>query len=258
MLYSYKTHPADLAKMNGTMTRNDLLRTIAAGSITAASLTSKSAVAEDAAVPQIPAKIDKPLTVAFVVGAHANVMDLAGPWEVFQDSSGTGWSVPSFTLYTISDGRKPIQGTGGLSLVPTYAFGDSRVPQPNVIAMGAQGDHTSAKIDWIRSASAKADVVMSVCTGAFLLAQTGLVDGLEATTHHEFYDRFAAQHPNVKLKRNVRYVENSGGKFCSAGGITSGIELALRVVERYLGAQTSAETALYMEYVRSRIPPTNA
>ena len=111
--------------------------------------------------------------------------------------------------------------------------------------------HTPAKIDWIRSASAEADVAMSVCTGAFLLAQTGLLDGLRATTHHNYYDKFAAKFPRVTLVRGPRYVENLGGKLSTAGGLTSGIELALNVVERYFGTAAAADTAYIMEYNRS-------
>lgn len=120
--------------------------------------------------------------------------------------------------------------------------------------MGAQGEHTPAKIAWIKKASQRADVVMSVCTGAFLLAQTGLLDGLSATTHHEFYDRFAKQFPRVHLVRGPRYVEN--GKFATAGGLTSGIELALRVVQRYFEDQVTRNTAYYMEYNRSSHRPS--
>jgi transcriptional regulator GlxA family with amidase domain len=97
---------------------------------------------------------------------------------------------------------------------------------------------------------------MSVCTGAFLLAKTGLLDGLEATTHHDFYDRFAQQFPKIKLVRGLRYVENDGGRLCTAGGISSGIELALRVVQRYFGQAPANQTAYYMEYTRSPQRPT--
>lgn len=210
------------------------------------------------AVPRLAVRRDSPIVVAFVIGEMANVMDMSGSWEVFQDSTADGWNTGSFTLYTIADGRAPLKATGGLALVPTYAFNDTNVPQPNVIVMGAQGQHTKEKIAWIREASMHADVVMSVCTGAFLLAQTGLIDGLSATTHHDFYDSFSKKFPSIKLVRDVRYVENPGGKFCSAGGITSGMELAFRVVERYFGQKTPAQTAYYMEYRRSSTPPTQA
>ena len=88
--------------------------------------------------------------------------------------------------------------------------------------------------------------------------KTGLLDGKAATTHHEFFDSFARKFPAVHLDRSARYVENPGGKPCSAGGITSGIELALRVVERYFGEKAPAQTAFYMEYRRSPNRPLPA
>ncbi len=91
----------------------------------------------------------------------------------------------------------------------------------------------------------------SVCTGAFRVAEAGLFDGLPATTHHAFYDDFAKAFPQVQVVRDVRFVENP--LVSSAGGLTSGIDLALRIVERYFGLQTATSTANYLEYKRSAI-----
>jgi YHS domain-containing protein len=87
---------------------------------------------------------------------------------------------------------------------------------------------------------------MSVCTGAFLLAATGLLDGHPATTHHSFYSQFATTFPKVQLQRGKRFVEGDGT--ATAGGLTSGIDLALRVVERYFGRDVAERTADLMEY----------
>lgn len=88
---------------------------------------------------------------------------------------------------------------------------------------------------------------MSVCTGAFLLAKTGLLAGKAATTHHGFYSQFAMEFPDIQLKRGFRFVE-AGDNLASAGGLTSGIDLALRVVERYYGHAVAERTAFFMEY----------
>ena len=140
-------------------------------------------------------------------------------------------------------------------ITPRYTY-DTLPIQPNVVVIGAQGQHTSQKIAWIKKASEQADVVMSVCTGAFLLAKTGLLDGLTATTHHDFYDQFEKQFPAIQLIRGPRYVES--GKLATAGGLTSGIELALRIVQRYFGNPVAAQTAYYMEYSRSPQRPKSA
>ena len=87
---------------------------------------------------------------------------------------------------------------------------------------------------------------MSVCTGAFVLAKTGLLDGKSATTYHGAFGRFAMMFPNIELKRGARFVEN--GNLATAGGLSSGIDLALRVVERYYGRDVAQKTAYNMEY----------
>jgi transcriptional regulator GlxA family with amidase domain len=236
------------------MNRRDLLFAGAAG-LAASQLPLEASAAQPLAAPKIG-----PILVAVVVGRGANVMDIAGEWEVFQDvmipSRGTTDDdhMP-FRLALVSDTKAPFQATGGLTMTPHFSFDDD-VPQPNVIVMGAQGEHTPKKIAWIRDKSQKADVTMSVCTGAFLLAKTGLLDGLKATTHHDFYDNFERQFPRVQLVRGGRYVENDGGRICTAGGIASGIELALRVVQRYFGLTPANQTAYYMEYTRSPERPT--
>lgn len=199
----------------------------------------------------------RPITVAFVVGAGATVIDFAGPWEVFQDAMlrtgpGPDDTISPFQTVMVSDSTAPLEASSGMIITPRYTYGS--VPAgPNVIVMGAQGQHTPKKIAWIKEASKTADVVMSVCTGAFLLAKTGLLDGLHATTHHDFYDSFEKKFPAVHLVRGPRYIDN--GKFGTAGGLASGIELALHVVERYMGSTAVQQTAYYMEYNRSAQRP---
>jgi transcriptional regulator GlxA family with amidase domain len=88
---------------------------------------------------------------------------------------------------------------------------------------------------------------MSVCTGAFHLARAGLLSGKAATTHHGSLDALASQFPDINVRRGLRFVESSP-KIATAGGLSSGIDLALRVVERYFGRPAAERTAAYMEY----------
>jgi transcriptional regulator GlxA family with amidase domain len=87
---------------------------------------------------------------------------------------------------------------------------------------------------------------MSVCTGAFQLARAGLLKGIPATTHHEFFDNFAREFPDIELRRGLRFVDS--GRIATAGGLTSGIDMALHVVTRYFGHDVAQTTADYMEY----------
>jgi transcriptional regulator GlxA family with amidase domain len=146
-------------------------------------------------------------------------------------------------LYTVSERTDDITGSGGLKLVPDYTF--DTAPQPKVIVVPAQRG-SRALHAWLRKVSPATDVTMSVCTGAFQLGKAGLLSGKSATTHHDFFNQFEKAFPDVGLKRGLRFVENE--KISTAGGLTSGIDLALRVVDRYFGRDVAQATATYMEY----------
>jgi transcriptional regulator GlxA family with amidase domain len=184
------------------------------------------------------------IPVAFLVGDNVNVIDTAGPWEVFQDTMLPGWQHASgFSLFTVGPTTGPLQATGGLTLVPAYDYQSAPTAKVIVVPAHRAGDAT---LDFLRSRAAAADLIMSVCTGAFVLGRSGLLDGRTATTHHEFWDDFERTFPKVKLERGPRFVEHE--RIATAGGLTSGIDLALRVVERYYGRETAQATAAYMEY----------
>jgi transcriptional regulator GlxA family with amidase domain len=167
---------------------------------------------------------------------------------VFQDvniPAANGALEEAFELYTVGISRAPIKTSGGLTVVPDYAFADA--PAPKVVIVGAQGGKTPEMLAWLGKASREADVLMSVCTGAFKLGAAGVLDGKEATTHHDFYDKFASQFPKVKLIRGKRFVQ-SDPTVITAGGLSSGIDGALHVVEQYFGRAVAQQTADYMEY----------
>ena len=187
-----------------------------------------------------------PIPVAIVLTDAANVIDFAGPWEVFQDTAVPGSEAPAFHLYTVSDSRRPLHLTGGLTVVPDYTYDDA--PPPSVVVVGAQRG-SPATLNWLRKVAAdqRTDALMSVCTGAFKLADAGLLDGKSATTHHDFFDEFARRFPKVMLERDSRYVQSAPHIFTS-GGLTSGIDLALHIVTLYYGQDAARSTSRYMEY----------
>jgi transcriptional regulator GlxA family with amidase domain/YHS domain-containing protein len=185
------------------------------------------------------------IPVAFLLSDDAVVIDFAGPWEVFENvGTSVGMSKSAFQPYTVAETAKPIKAGGGMTVLPNYTFADA--PQPKVIVIPAQSEPSEAMVAWIVNAAKNADLAMSVCTGAFVLAKTGLLDGKAATTHHGAYSEFAMAFPNIALKRGARFVES--GKVASSGGLSSGIDLALRVVERYYGRDVAYRTANTLEY----------
>jgi len=209
--------------------------------------------ASDGAAEHKAAAVTNPLTppaqgtipVAFLISDGAVMIDFAGPWEVFQDVHiPTRMDHMPFRLYTVAETTKPIEASGGMKIVPDYTIANA--PAPKVIVIPAQSRLSEATKRWVRNAAKNADVTMSVCTGAFALASTGLLSGKPATTHHSSFASFAAQFPDIQVKRGARFVE--AGNVATAGGLSSGIDLALRVVERYFGSEAARQTAFDMEY----------
>jgi transcriptional regulator GlxA family with amidase domain len=190
-----------------------------------------------------PPSGDKKIVVAFVLTEGATMIDFAGPWEVFQDVGAEKAPNP-FELITVGESKSPIRTSGGMLITPDFAFSD--VPTPNVVVIPAQRGSTRLNA-WLKDVAKKSDVVMSVCTGAFHLAKSGLLDGKSATTHHDFYTKFQQAFPQTKLIKGRRYVQ-SDETIYTAGGLTSGIDLALHVVGEYLGRDIAKQTAEYMEY----------
>jgi transcriptional regulator GlxA family with amidase domain/YHS domain-containing protein len=196
---------------------------------------------------QAPAKGKIP--VAFVLSRGAVMIDFAGPWAVF----GTVM-VPSrgpamddqmpFDLYTVAETAKAVSVSDGMKIEPNYTFDNA--PTPKVIVIPAQSGGSKRMVDWIKSSSQHADLTMSVCTGAFVLADTGLLAGKPATTHHGAYRELALKYPDIQVKRGARFVD--AGNVATAGGLSSGIDLALHVVERYFGHAIATSVAYEMEY----------
>jgi transcriptional regulator GlxA family with amidase domain len=198
----------------------------------------------DAAVRPLQLPRDGRIPVAFLLSDHAVVIDFAGPWEVFENVHIAGAIPHPFQLYTVAETTAPIKASGGMTIVPKYSLVSA--PPPKIIVIPAQGEPSDAAIAWVRKATETADVTMSVCTGAFLLAKTGLLSGKSVTTHHGSYAELAMTYPDVFVRRGARFVES--GNLASSGGLSSGIDLALHVVERYFGRTVALKTADTLEY----------
>lgn len=186
------------------------------------------------------------IPVAFLIDEQVTAIDFIGPWEAFQDA---GYNQAfGFELYMVSPDGGIVNTTGGGEFKAKYSLADA--PQPRVVVIPAQRGGLSPgdprKIEWLRHVFPNVDVVLSVCTGNFLMARTGLLDGLSATTHHGFYDQFEKMFPQVRLMRDRRFVDD--GKIVSAGGLTSSIDGALHVVDRYFGPQEAKRVAAWMEH----------
>jgi transcriptional regulator GlxA family with amidase domain len=201
---------------------------------------------------------DRPIQVAFVLSEGATLIDFAGPWEVFQDVMVDAAGKPvtaqaqlgpgstarhPFALWTVAERKEPLRVSGGLAVVPDQAFGDA--PAPDLVVVGAHRP-SEAELAWLRKVAPDADLTMSVCTGASVLARAGLLDGRKAATHYWFTEDFGKRWPKATFVPGARFVES--GPVASSAGLSAGIDLALRVVERYLGREVAQGTATFMEY----------
>jgi len=193
-----------------------------------------------------PAKGSIP--IAFPVSEGATVIDFAGPWDVFvsvmipERGPEMADQMP-FDVFTVSEKLDPVTVEGGMKLIPNYTF--ETAPACKVAVVGAQ--RGSEKLQsWLRKIASSADVTMSVCTGVTQLAKAGLLAGKSATIHNDYYDSFAKGYPNIDLRRNVRFVENE--KISTSGGETCGIDLSLRVVDRYFGRAVAERTAKFIAF----------
>ncbi len=234
------------------MNRRQALGAALIGGLTLGTAAKAAAQTPSTDSPAAPLAVPKSgrITVAFVVSKYANLIDFAGPWEAFGDVWFPNGGTP-FELATVGETSDVIEIAGGLRIEPKYTF-DTLPAWPNVIVVGAQSTRSKRFMEFLRNAQGKVDVTLSVCTGAFKLAESGILDGRSATTHHDFYDRFAKQFPKVRLVRGQRFVDN--GSIVTAGGLTSGISAALHVISRYYGAPSADRTAYYMEFVSTSRP----
>ncbi len=185
--------------------------------------------------------------VAVVVHQNVELLDFAGPTEVFESARAGAPGRPAFNVYTVAPTAGIIE-SNGVKVQPNYTIADC--PAPDIIVV--PGGHTAVLLDdpsfmsWLRGAAGKAEITMSVCTGAFALAEAGLLDGEHATTHSSGIDNLREDYPNVRVHEKARYIDN--GRTLTTAGISAGIDGALHIVGRLHGRDAARETARYMEY----------
>lgn len=181
--------------------------------------------------------------IAVLVFDGAEVIDYAGPYEVFAGDQH------SFDLYTVAPTEAPVvTGMAGLKVQATYSL--ATAPQADVLiipgGMIDEVEHDAAVLKWIKAQSAQTQITMSVCNGAFILANTGALDGLTATTTRSNILALRKAHPDIKVVRDRRFVDN--GHYVTTGGVTAGIDGALHVQARLMGPGYAQGNALYLEY----------
>ena len=186
--------------------------------------------------------------VAILLFEDVEVLDFAGPFEVFNVTAELNDPAP-FNVFTVAETVAPIKTRGKLSINPNYSIYGAP-PIDLLVVPGGAGTRPMLKkphlLDWVRQQHDEVERLLSVCTGALVLGQAGLLDGLPATSHHDSFDELRAAAPTCQIVTDQRYVDN--GKIVTAGGISAGIDASLYLVRQMLGDAVLRKTLSVMEY----------
>ncbi|WP_157268272.1 DJ-1/PfpI family protein [Azohydromonas aeria] len=195
-----------------------------------------------------------PLQIGLYVFDQVEVLDFAGPYEVLTTAARVhGRQAPAgvpplFEVRTLGRTRAPVRARAGLKIEPDASLSE----HPPLDGLIVPGGVVTAELDkpdviaWLQAQCAAVPLVASVCTGAFLLAKTGCLDGLEATTHWEDVEDLRRTFPAVTVREGVRWVDQ--GRFVTSAGISAGIDMALHLVERLHSRELAERTARQMEF----------
>ena len=191
--------------------------------------------------PAAPLAAPAPKKVAILVFEGVQIIDYSGPFEAFSDAG--------YDVFAVAATRDPVTTAAGdgEKITPKYTFADA--PQADLVVIpggGYEAPSNSAAVDWIKRESGSAGHVMSVCNGAFTLANTGLLDGLSATTTAGNINRLRRDYPRIKVVGDRRVVDN--GKVLATAGLSAGIDGALHMIEIMDGHDKAQSVALFMEY----------
>ncbi len=188
----------------------------------------------------LKAQSEAPEKVAIFLYPGVEILDFAGPSEVFAASG--------FETFTMSVDGKDILSQGFITVKPQYSL--ETAPIPDIVVFPGGGAGPSSRdprvLDWIKKQHERGSILMSVCTGAQILAKADLLNGKNVTTWHGFIKELQAMLPTSVVLSNTRYVDN--GNIITTAGVSAGIDGALYLVSRLNGMEAARKTAYYMEY----------
>lgn len=191
------------------------------------------------------------MKVGILLFDEVDLLDAGGPYEVFHTASRLAvreGTPPPFEVVTVGRDREPVAAYGGLQLIPHLSVDEARdvdlLVVPGAVAIDKViGD--AHLMDKLRHAVTKSPVVSSVCTGAFILGELGLLEGRRWTTHWEDVETLAPR-VNGRGQPWVRWID--AGDVVTSGGLSSGIAMALHIVDRFGGRDLAVRTARQLEY----------
>lgn len=188
--------------------------------------------------------------VGVLLFPQVELLDFAGPFEVFsaaRTSSETRERL--MDVFTVAETTSPVRCNNPVTVVPDYAL--EECPHMDVVVVpGGMGTRSAVDrqglVDWIARRAEAAEVTTSVCTGSFLLAKAGVLDGRSATTHWASIERMRRDFPALAVEESVRWVD--AWPVVSSAGVSAGIDMALHVLSRLYDDEVARATARGIEY----------
>jgi transcriptional regulator GlxA family with amidase domain len=193
------------------------------------------------------------MNIVILLFPEVEVLDFAGPFEVFSTAARVAkrdrkLPAPPCSVFTVAATREPVRARGGLMVLADRTMADAPKADVLIVPGGVMTEPLGnpQTLAWVKRTAANANLVASVCTGAFVLGRAGLLDGLTVTTHWEDIADFRRDFPQVTVVENRAWVDE--GPIVTSGGISAGIDMSLHLVRRLLGADLARATARQMEY----------
>ena len=188
------------------------------------------------------------MNIGIYIYADAEVLDFSGPFEVFSTASRLS-NNQAFKVFLVAESAEVVIARAGYKVLPDYSFTDK--PEIDVLIV-VGGDHSREilkpqVIDWIAAQAKKSRLVVSVCTGAFLLAKAGVITDHQVTTHWEDIQDLKQSFPDLDVVTGVRWVDQ--GSIVTSGGISAGIDMSLHLVSRLHSEALAVKTAKQMEFL---------
>ena len=188
------------------------------------------------------------MNIGIYIYDEAEVLDFSGPFEVFSTASRVSGPSETFNVFLVGETSNTVHARGGYNVNPNYSF----LNHPSIdILIIAGGVHTeemrkSSVLNWIDKESKKAQIVASVCTGAFLLAEARVLTNQKVTTHWEDIPSLRAEYPQLNVLDNQRWVDE--GNVITSGGISAGIDMSLHLVRKIGSKKLAERIAKQMEF----------
>ncbi|HAO51193.1 MAG TPA: AraC family transcriptional regulator [Runella sp.] len=196
-------------------------------------------------------------SVAIFLFDEVEVLDFAGPYEVFSVAGLRTLPQKPFDVFTVAE-KPSIVARNGLKVTTDYTF--ENMPKADIALLPGGGGYTPdgvafgsrremnnpVVLEWVKKQATQVELLLSVCTGALILGQAGLLNGLKATTHFMALDSLRAISTEIEVVEKVRYVDN--GTVILSAGVSAGIDMSYYVVSKLLGSEIATEAARYAQY----------